>query len=65
LFWWGRRCHLPCQLGFEGVDLGQHRRQFLLQVFLGVLVILVGEFTDAVLELEVAQVLVDGGLALI
>jgi len=36
-----------------------------LQVLLGVPVIPVGKFAYAVLELEVPQVLVDGGLALI
>ena len=39
--------------------------QFLLQVALGALIILVGEFADAIFELQVAQIFVDRGLALI
>ena len=53
------------QRGFHPIDFRQHRGQFLLQVFLGQLVVVIGEFAHTVLELQVAQVLVDRRLALI
>src|ERR1019366_2727172 len=51
--------------GFQPVHFGEYRGQLLLQVFLGVLIILVGEFADPVFKLEVAQVLIDSGFPLI
>ena len=47
------------------VDLRQHPRQFLLQADLGLLIIGVGKLADAILELQIAQVLIDGRAALV
>ena len=46
------------------VDLRQHHGQFLLQGELGPLIIRIGKFSHAILELQIAQVLVNRGLAL-
>ena len=53
------------QRSLELVDLGQHAGEFLLQAFLGRLVVGVREFADAIFELQVAQVLVNRRLAFV
>jgi len=67
LWRWGRLLfHLKAGLvGFDSVYFGKNHGEFLLEITLGGLVVFVGEFADAVFELEVAQVFVDGGLALV
>ena len=50
---------------FNAIHFGQHPREFLLQLQLGGLVILVGDLVDAVLELEIAQVLINDRLVLV
>ncbi len=48
----------------DAIDLGQHRRQFLLQRELGLLIIGVRKFADAIFELQVAQIFVDRRFAI-
>ena len=70
-FWRGRRdgrCGLGAsalQLELDAIDFGQHRGQFLLQILFGALIIVIGEFADAIFELQVAQIFVNRGLALV
>ncbi len=47
------------------LDFRQHHGQFLLQRQFGLLIVRVGKFAHAVFELQVAQIFIDGGLALI
>ena len=49
----------------EAVHFGHDNGQLALQVLLGLLVIVIGEFADTVLELEVAQIFVDLSLAIV
>ncbi len=60
------RCfRLPFSCALSRSTSASTRGQFLLQIFLGALVIVIGEFADAIFELQVAQIFVDGGLALV
>jgi len=52
-------------LGFEAIHLCQDAGQFFLEILFGLLVVMVAEFADAVFELKVAEVVVDGGFALV
>ena len=45
------------------VHLGKDNRQFRLHVFLGALIVVVRQFADPILELQVAQIFVDRGFA--
>ena len=45
------------------VHLGEDNRQLGLHIFLGPLIILVRQLADSILELQIAQILVDRGFA--
>jgi len=53
------------ETGFDFVYFGEDAGQLFLEVALGGLVVIVGKFADAVFELEVAEILVDGGFPLV
>ena len=57
--------HSAAQLQLDAVHFGHHAGQFALQIPLGLLVVLVGELAQTVFKLQVAQVFVDGGFALV
>ena len=61
----GGTAAIRTQLQLDAIHFGHHAGQFLLQILLGLLVVFVGKLADAVLELQVAQVLVDSGLAFV
>jgi len=52
-------------LGFEAIHLCQDAGQFFLEILFGLLVVMVAEFADAVFELKVAEILVNGGFTFV
>src|ERR1700761_145667 len=61
----GRRGRNDSSSSLQTVDLRQHTSQLLLQIFLGALIILVGQFAQAIFELQVTEIFVNRRLALI